>query len=172
MKTQQLRNIRFSMTLRITFAAMAVFTLCFAARAAQVPAAAPGLDVPAHLSDFVLVKSEFVDDPTFGKDPFFPNSRRRYGNRPISTGPIEVVPATELRVNGISGSKNRPLAIINFRTFSLGETAELRVKGEVVKVRCIEITEKVVKVTVNGLPKELTVPETVKATPVIEKPKP
>jgi len=159
------------MTLR-TFAAMVVFTLCFAARAAQVPGVAQGADVPAHLSDFVLVKSEFVDDPRFGKDPFYPNSTRRTKGIAIPNYVDPVAPATELKVNGISGSKNRPLAIINFRTFSLGETAEMRVKGEVVKVRCIEITDKVVKVTINGSPKDLTVPETVKATPVIEKPKP
>src|SRR5712692_6582876 len=37
-----------------------------------------------HLDELVSTKSAFTDDPKFGKDPFFPKSKRRV--------PVEVVP--------------------------------------------------------------------------------
>jgi hypothetical protein len=133
----------------------------------------PNVEVPAYLSDFVLAKSEFIEAPSFGKDPFFPNSTRRGARsyNPIETRPI--VPATELTLKGIGGSKNRPVAIINNRTFAVGESAEMRVKGEVVKVRCVEISDKFVKITVNGVAKEFPINDSLKSfTPVIDKAKP
>ena len=174
------------MPLGVIFAAVVSLSLCLTARSAQplqisgsqtVIGASPTVEVPAYMSDFVLVKSEFVatpGNPAFGKDPFFPNTAR-FGPRTItSTETRPIVPATELTLKGIGGSKTRPVAIINNRTFAVGESAEMRVKGEVVKVRCIEITERVVKITVNGVAKDLPVTESLKSftSPVIEKAKP
>jgi hypothetical protein len=121
----------------------------------------PTLDAPQLLAGFNLLKSEFVDDVRFGKDPFFPRSTRRYGQRVTPT--IEhPTTAAELSLNGISGSKKEPLAILNYgtyyRTFAVGESADMRVKGQIVKVTCVEISDKVVKITVNGVPQELQRP--------------
>jgi hypothetical protein len=124
----------------------------------QVPINLPTPDspAPAHLSGFVLVKSEFINDPRFGKDPFYPKSIRRNG-MPVIPNTDPVLPnAPDLTLKGISGSREKPLAIINNRTFAVGETAEMRVKGQIVKVQCIEINDKSVKITVNGIPKELS----------------
>jgi hypothetical protein len=106
------------------------------------------------LATFNLVKSEFNDDPRFGKDPFFPTSNRRRGQAGPTTVPIPVV--TELTLNGISGSRKEPLAIINYRTFAVGESAQMRVKGQLVTVTCVEINDKAVKITVNGVSQELS----------------
>jgi hypothetical protein len=116
----------------------------------------PTLDGPQYLADFVLVKSEFVDDPRFGKDPFYPTSQRRFGPRYTPTQVIQPdAPVTELALKGISGSRNQPLAIINNRTFAVGETADMKINNQILKVRCIEINDKAVKITINGVPKEL-----------------
>ena len=116
----------------------------------------PTLDRPAFLADFVLVKSVFVDDPRLGKDPFFPESQRRSARR-VTTPTQPVVPVTELTVKGISGRPGHRLAIINNRTFAIGETAEMKVDKHIVKVQCLEITDTVVKVTIDGVPKDLPI---------------
>jgi hypothetical protein len=119
--------------------------------AAQVPA----IDPPSAVANFTLVKSEFIDDPRFGKDPFYPTSTRRHGQAVTPVVPT-IVTVTELTLNGISGSRKDPLAIINYRTFAVGESAQMRIKGQVVNVTCVEINDKVVKITVNGIPQELS----------------
>jgi predicted regulator of Ras-like GTPase activity (Roadblock/LC7/MglB family) len=68
--------------------------------------------------------------------------------------PIEF--AAELKLQGISGTRLKPLAIINNKTFSVGETREVKVKGEWVKVTCTEIKATSVVVTANGASKELS----------------
>ena len=135
---------------RLMLACLAAAALC------QAVNAQPNLDLPAYLSDFVLTKSDFNTDLNFGKDPFFPKSIRRHGQRPINIPVIIDAPVTELKLNGTSGSIHRPLAIINNRTFAVGETAEMRVNNQVVKVTLVEINDKAVKITVNGVPKELS----------------
>ena len=138
---------------RLMLACLAAAALC------QAVNAQPSLDLPAYLSDFVLTKSDFNTDLNFGKDPFFPRSTRRLGQRTTTTTTPVIQPdAPELKLNGISGSRDRRLPIINNRTFAVGETADMRVNNQVVKVTVIEITEKVVKITVNGVPKELPIP--------------
>ena len=135
---------------------------CLTATAfSQAANAQPSVDLPAYLSDFVLTKSEFNTDVFFGKDPFFPKSTRHHGQRTIPTVPIITpdAPITELKVNGTSGPIHKRLVLINNRTFAVGETAEMRVNNQVVKVKVIEINEKVVKITVNGVPKELPIPQ-------------
>lgn len=121
--------------------------LCLpAARAAQPVIVAPPEAAP-------LPKSVFMDDPQFGKDPFFPASTRR-GAQILKTSATVVIP--DLTVKGISGTKERRLAIINNRTFEVGEEAELKVSGQLVKIRCVEIREKSVLLEVNGQAKALS----------------
>lgn len=119
--------------------------------AAQVPA----IDPPSAVANFTLVKSEFIDDPRFGKDPFYPTSTRR-GRQVVTPVPDPIITVTELTLNGISGSPKNPLPIINYRTFAVGESAQMRIKGQLVNVTCVEVTDKVVKITVNGIPQELS----------------
>lgn len=112
-------------------------------------AAAPQPTTEPKAREFLFVRSLFVDNPTVGRDPFFPNSTRR-GPKVMNTNTTVVVPPSKLTLNGLSGSRQNRLAIINHRTFSVGEEAEVRVDGQPVKVRCLEIRDKSVVVTVNG----------------------
>src|SRR6266567_1653448 len=59
-----------------------------------------------------FINSEFVNTPSFGKDPFFPKSTRRGA---VQTNAAEVAPTpiSCLVLKGISGSKGHRLAIIN-----------------------------------------------------------
>lgn len=125
--------------------------LAFAASAAQPPqVVAPPVDESLH-------KSVFIDRQGFGRDPFFPNSVRR--QHVVATQ--VVVPKGELPpglvLNGLSGTAQQRLAILNSRTVAVGEDLELRLGGQLYKLRVTEIRERSVMVSANGSePKELT----------------
>ena len=112
--------------------------------------------VPGHASPFVSV---FTDSRTFGKDPFFPKSNRR-NIMPLTPTPFspkegELPPGMVLK--GLSGTKEKPLAIINNRTFEEGEEAEVRALNQIYRVKVIEIKERSIMISVNGTPpRELT----------------
>jgi hypothetical protein len=128
--------------------------LCLAsARAAQTPAAPHASPVPAP-APFI---STFNVTPGYGKDPFFPRSSRLQASPVVKTNAL---PSGELPsgmvLKGISGTKEKPLAIINNRTFGEGEEAQLRVGIGIYHVKVVEIKERSVMVSVNGsLPREL-----------------
>lgn len=106
--------------------------------------------------EMVLIKSMFIDNPQFGKDPFFPKSLRRGAVVDNShTNPEPSFQASSLSLKGISGTVAKRLAIINNRTFEVGEELVLRVANQNFKVRCVEIRDKSVIVSVNGLTQEL-----------------
>jgi hypothetical protein len=122
-----------------------VFALAgFSARAAQVPAPLPE---PAPIP-----QSIFESAPPAGKDPFFPNSAR--GPKITKTEPV-VVRIPEITLKGITGTVSKRLCILNNRTFEVGETAEMKVSGQSITVKCLEIKTKSAVVTINGIEKEL-----------------
>jgi hypothetical protein len=49
------------------------------------------------------------------------------------------VPVVDVHLNGISGVAGKPLAIINSRTFEIGEEGEIVSSGNRVRIRCLEI---------------------------------
>ena len=108
------------------------------------PALAPA--VPASLFD---------DNSPSGKDPFFPNSTRRQETvvrvTPTAT---KNAPAPNrlhtLSLRGISGLDGQKLALINGSTVAQGELAEIRLSGQLVKIRCREIRERSVVVELEG----------------------
>lgn len=102
------------------------------------------------------VKSEFTDDPKFGKDPFFPNSERRKATNETNIPTDVQAPAIKLKLQGISGPSEKRLGIVNNRTFAVGEEAEMKVDGKSYKVHCLEIKEHSVIMEVNGQRQELT----------------
>ena len=118
-------------------------------RAAQ-PAAMP------HLDEVASTKSVFVDDVNFGKDPFFPASKRRV--------PVVAVPATNVVqdagffsqvfasvvLRGISGLPTKRLALLNNRTVEVGEETEIKYNNQSFRVKCLEIREKSVLLGVDG----------------------
>ena len=133
--------------------AIAVLGLGVAVRAAKP--AAPHSPTPPPSYELQFVKSVFVATPApgFGKDLFFPRTLR-FGH--IATNTVEQPgPVGFLRLNGISGSRNRRLAIINYRTFATGEEADLKINGLAVRVRCLEIRDDGVTVSVSGQTQKL-----------------
>ena len=115
---------------------------------AAQPAALPQVEVANS------TKSIFTDDPKFGKDPFFPHSIRR-GIAEIVTPNAPLADVRDLVLKGISGGKDRRLALINNRTVENGEEAEFKFGNRTVKVRCVEIREKSVVIRVDGQSKEI-----------------
>jgi len=136
--------------------AAALLGLAFAAGAAPAPAAAaaraqaPTNAAPAEPE---VPKSVFIAAPTAqqGKDPFFPESirtRKAPVLSPTTTNlPVVVV---ELELKGISGTADRPLAIINNQTFQANEEASVSTVSGPVRIRCLEIKADSVRVFVNG----------------------
>jgi len=102
-------------------------------------------------------KSEFTDSIDFGKDPFFPKSARR-PKVAIKTSDIEVTRASvpdHIALKGISVLKDKKLAIINNYTLGEGEEFLLKHAGQSLKVKCVEIKERSVVISVDGATKEL-----------------
>jgi hypothetical protein len=58
-------------------------------------------------------------------------------------------------LKGISGTVDKRLAIINNKTFEAGEEGELRIGGHLTKVKCVEVREKSVVISINGVNREL-----------------
>ena len=120
------------------------------ARSAQAPAHLPQLDQLASS------KSVFLDDPKFGKDPFFPISQRRKpaiviavnSGTPDPTLYAQLLGGISLR--GISGRPGKKLAMLNNRTVGVGELTEVKFNNQPVRVRCLEIREKSVLLGVEG----------------------
>jgi hypothetical protein len=115
---------------------------------AAQPAALPQVDVA------ISTKSIFTDDPRFGKDPFFPHSIRR-GTAEIVTPNAPLADVRDLVLKGISGGKDRRLALINNRTVENGEELDFKFGNRAVKVHCVEIREKSVVIRVDGQSKEI-----------------
>jgi len=90
-----------------------------------------------------IPKSVFVvpRSPKEGCDPFFPHSTRFAG--PTVANPktrTNQPPAVvELTLKGISGTRERPLAIINNQTFAAGEENDVVTGTRRVRVRCVQI---------------------------------
>jgi thioredoxin-related protein len=81
--------------------------------------------------------------------------------QPVSLPTAAVIPMHygELTLKGISGSKDRRMALINNETLMVGETAKIKVKDVRVEVTCNEIREDSVLITVGGKQQELKLGE-------------
>jgi type II secretory pathway component PulC len=100
-------------------------------------------------------QSVFIIPTSFGegRDPFFPNRPVVAVARP-STNRVPVS-SVKLVLSGLSGTREKPLAIINNRTFETGEEGDIATTGGRTHVRCVEIKEDAVIVEVNGSRQEL-----------------
>src|SRR6185503_17563718 len=92
-----------------------------------------------------------------GRDPFFPDCD--CGTKAVTiVDPNLKVPAISLVYNGRSGTAEKPLAMINGKTFALGEGPQdvpTQSGAAKVPVRLVEIKEKSVVVEVSGKQQEL-----------------
>ena len=86
-----------------------------------------------------------------GHDPFYPKSTR-FIAKPT---PEPAVGPVVLELKGISGTPERPLAIINNRTFAIGEEQDVTTAQGKVKVRCLNIEGMKVRVMAQGQTQDL-----------------
>jgi hypothetical protein len=105
---------------------------------AKPASASPTTPAPTEIprSVFVVPRS-----PKEGRDPFFPQSTRFSGTTVTDpkTRTNQPPVVLELALKGISGTRERPLAIINNQTFAAGEENEVITGTRRVRIRCIAI---------------------------------
>ena len=97
-----------------------------------------------------------------GRDPFYPTSARILAEaKPVD--PEQSFEPVELVLKGISGTKRRPLALINNRTFTVGDEQEVGVAGNRVTVKCLAIEGMKAIILVQGQVRELELREELRA---------
>jgi hypothetical protein len=137
--------------------AIALLGLAFASLAAPAHTNAPSGSAPAVTNAAPALppipQSVFSVplNPQEGKDPFFPLSMRIFNDVVVKTNlqPVAVI-AVELKLNGISGTADHRLAIINNRTFGVGEEGEVVSNAGRVHIICKDIKADSVLVLVAG----------------------
>ncbi|MBI2924439.1 MAG: hypothetical protein HYY24_01910 [Verrucomicrobia bacterium] len=124
------------------------------------PAAAPAAALVRPAAELATLmaaipKSEFVFEAEVSRDPFFPKSSRLRPTAPASalgTAPTPQDLTSGLALKGFLGSPTKPLALLNNRTCAPGEEVVVKLPGGQLKVRCVEIRQKSVVVTIEGEP--------------------
>jgi hypothetical protein len=137
---------------RLFISSLSLLTVCLLLAASlRADTAAPPAIAPA-----IGPKSAFTDDPSFGKDPFFPKSPRRkfVVKAPDEKPPDPTVPEF-IKLQGYSLSDGKKLAIINGYTVGEGEEFSLKFNGQVLKIQCVEIKDKSVIINSGGATKEI-----------------
>ena len=112
--------------------------------------------------DLVFSPSTFFDnfnDTTkFGSDIFFPGTKRfvRKVETPTPGVPVknESPVFAQLVLKGISGTGARRLAVVNTRTLAQGEVWEMKLNGQVHRVKCEQIKPRSVILSVEGFPEK------------------
>jgi len=119
------------------------------------PVSATAAQNETNSSETEMPRSVFIipTNPKEGRDPFFPNSARLSATRPVKIVPASV--EVPLVLNGLSGTPQHPLAIINFQTFAAGEEHDVNSPSGRIRVRCVEIKGQTVVVEVAGERREL-----------------
>jgi hypothetical protein len=99
--------------------------------------------------------------PAEGRDPFFPASTRPYNAPGGPDGhpnqPAAHAAPVELRLNGISGMPGHLLAIVNNRTFGVGDEGDIVSGNSRVHIRCLAIGNDSVSVQVGSERRELRI---------------
>ena len=131
--------------------------ICGLSTMLAVLSAAGAAHPTAPVGELQFVPSVFVAKAGFGKNPFFPKSTM-LGPVQVTTNTVEVAPVTPIScliLKGISGPKNHRLAIINNKTFEIAEDAEIKCMGQTLRVKCIDVRDDGVVVSVNGQTQKL-----------------
>ena len=102
-------------------------------------------------------QSVFVvpSSPAEGCDPFFPDSTRIFGVKSAAPKVSSRVDIGALVLNGLSGTTEHRLAMINGHTFAEGEKAEINTSSGRIQIKCVEIKTGSVVIEVNGQRQEL-----------------
>ena len=145
------------MNLKVVLAIVVVLSCAISLQAAQQTPkqTKPAPAAPALAPEPIQTQAIFIN-PTAKKDglvdPFYPKSEGPWlRNHPIPTATKSVTVTADLRLNGISGSADRRLAIINNKTFEVGEEADVISNSDKVRIRCLEVkAESVIVQFVSG----------------------
>jgi len=113
----------------------------------------------AQTNKWEIAQSVFVmpNSLAAGKDPFFPRSLYPISDKTpqiTRTQTVSVVAALpDLILSGLSGTDEKPLAIVNYVTFGVGDERDVPLgTGRKVHVHCVEIrlAEKTAVVSIGG----------------------
>ncbi len=132
------------------------FATSVSAIAAQTNAAGKGKNTPAN-EEAPIPRSVFTvpSNPKEGRNPFFPHSTYGMQQAPVRS-PEKAVDVSELILNGIVPSGPRRTAMINGRTFEVGEESEVKLPdGAKLLVKLEEIKDDSAVVSVRGQRREL-----------------
>ena len=132
------------------------FTLTATDVPKQKPAAASEPQKKSLPTDQPIPKSSFSIPAKIqeGRDPFFPATEHLFAVK--SAPKNQAVPNTGIVFNGISGSKERPFAMINGHTFAEGEEAPVTTSSGRVRVLLVAIKDDHAIIEVAGERRELT----------------
>ncbi len=136
----------------------AIFPLLCAVAALAGPSNAPSAtatNTKAAAAEPEIPKSVFIlpAGPKDGRDPFFPNRVLGYKVAQTNQAPIQAV---TLLLNGVGGTRDHRLCIINGQTFGPGDEEDVKTPdGRKVKIRCLEVKEESVIIQVDGERREL-----------------
>jgi len=89
------------------------------------------------------------------RDPFFPNSDRLSIGSATAPKRSPTPDSTLLVLNGLSGTSDRRLAMINGHTLAEGEESEVNTSAGRLRFRCLEIKADSVIIEVGGERREL-----------------
>ena len=137
-------------------AGVTALTLTHPAPAAPAPKKAAATETLTTSN--AVPKSIFVipTDAKQGRDPFFPDSQRFVSAGPTTNAaPVSTVSPSAFVLQGISGTADRRLAIINGRTLAEGEETEVTVNGTRLRFRCLEIKADAVVIEIGTERREL-----------------
>lgn len=88
----------------------------------------------------VVPRSVFIQpaNPQEGRDPFFPRSTRPYASAVVVAAPTTDL--SSLSLQGISGTPDHRLVVINNVTFAVGDEAEVLTSHGRFHIHCLAIT--------------------------------
>jgi hypothetical protein len=111
--------------------------------ATSKPAAGPPATPAVTPLETEIPQSVFIVPTSLkeARDPFFPRTTRLFAGTqsPSNVRTSQPSAVVELTLKGISGTRERPLAIINNQTFSAGEENDVVTGTRRVRIRCLEI---------------------------------
>ncbi len=147
MKALVYRSLKVVVSIFLTLPALSLLAGGSAKPAAAKPA--PDAKVLAALAPTEIPQSVFVisGNPKECRNPFFPRSATPAPAPKSNAGPTD---ARSFVLNGITSPPKRT-AMINYRTFEIGEEGEVKLaSGAKVLVKCEQITEDSATVLVGG----------------------
>lgn len=144
------------LTASLIVGGLAALPLAHGAGATNPAPTAKGKTAPAtNNANAILPIPPSVFDVTANplKNPFFPNSQRHPVSQAASTNAAPLISASSFQLMGLSGSIESRLAMINHRTFGVGEAVEvITTSGQKVTIRVLQIKDTSVLVRVLAPP--------------------